>query len=112
MIIFYYDNNSQNLIDWAYKLKLMPNQLKILRILSLIKNSNHKGLGIYYLLSSFIFGIYGTLLSIFIRIELYTSSNRIISPENQNFYNIIITLHGLLMIFYLVMPALFGGFGN
>ena len=67
---------------------------------------------VYYLLSSFIFGIYGTLLSIFIRIELYTSSNRIISPENQNFYNIIITLHGLLMIFYLVMPALFGGFGN
>ena len=60
----------------------------------------------------FIGGIYGTLLSIFIRIELYTSSNRIISPENQNFYNIIITLHGLLMIFYLVMPALFGGFGN
>merc|ERR1711870_111486 len=34
------------------------------------------------------------------------------SPENQNFYNISITLHGLLMIFFLVMPALFGGFGN
>merc|ERR1712117_218345 len=36
----------------------------------------------------------------------------IISPENQNFYNVSITLHGLLMIFFLVMPALFGGFGN
>merc|ERR1712039_585376 len=42
----------------------------------------------------------------------YSSGNRIISPENQNFYNISITLHGLLMIFFLVMPALFGGFGN
>merc|ERR1712007_352773 len=30
----------------------------------------------------------------------------------QNFYNVSITLHGLLMIFFLVMPALFGGFGN
>merc|ERR1711965_907498 len=38
--------------------------------------------------------------------------NRIISPENQNFYNISITLHGFLMIFFLGMPALFGGFGN
>merc|ERR1712031_111826 len=46
------------------------------------------------------------------RIELFSSGNRIISPENQNFYNVSITLHGLIMIFYLVMPALFGGFGN
>jgi cytochrome c oxidase subunit 1 len=43
---------------------------------------------------------------------LYSSGNRIISPENQNFYNISITLHGFLMIFFLVMPGLFGGFGN
>jgi heme/copper-type cytochrome/quinol oxidase subunit 1 len=79
---------------------------------SLIKNCNHKGLGIYYLLSAFIFGISGTLISVLIRIELYSSGNRIISPENQNFYNISITFHGFLMIFFLVMPALFGGFGN
>jgi heme/copper-type cytochrome/quinol oxidase subunit 1 len=80
--------------------------------LSLVKNCNHKGLGIYYLLSAFIFGISGTLISVLIRIELYSAGNRIISPENQNFYNISITLHGFLMIFFLVMPAVFGGFGN
>ena len=80
--------------------------------LSLVKNCNHKGLGIYYLLSAFIFGISGTLISVLIRIELYSSGNRIIAPENQNFYNISITLHGFLMIFFLVMPGLFGGFGN
>merc|ERR1712226_522864 len=79
---------------------------------SLVKNCNHKRLGIYYLLSAFIFGISGTLVSILMRIELYSSGNRIISPENQNFYNVSITLHGLLMIFFLVMPGLFGGFGN
>jgi len=80
--------------------------------LSLVKNCNHKGLGIYYLLSAFIFGISGTLISVLIRIELYSTGNRIISPENQNFYNISITLHGFIMIFFLVMPGLFGGFGN
>merc|ERR1712099_188046 len=80
--------------------------------LSLVKNCNHKRLGIYYLLSAFIFGISGTLISILIRVELYSSGNRIISPENQNFYNVSVTLHGLLMIFFLVMPGLFGGFGN
>merc|ERR1711976_920357 len=80
--------------------------------LPLVKNCNHKRLGIYYLLSAFIFGISGTLISVLMRIELYSSGNRIISPENQNFYNISISLHGLLMIFFLVMPGLFGGFGN
>ena len=80
--------------------------------ISLVKNCNHKRLGIYYLLSALIFGLSGTLLSVLIRIELYSSGNRIISPENQNFYNISITLHGLLMIFFLLMPGLFGGFGN
>merc|ERR1739838_867813 len=80
--------------------------------LSLLKNCNHKRLGIYYLLSAFIFGVSGTLVSVLIRIELYSTGNRIISPENQNFYNVSITLHGLLMIFFLVMPGLFGGVGN
>ena len=80
--------------------------------LSNIKNCNNKRLGIYYLLSAFIFGISGILISLIIRIELYSSANRIISPENQNFYNISITLHGIIMIFFLVIPGLFGGFGN
>merc|ERR1712061_636560 len=79
---------------------------------SLVKNCNHKRLGIYYLLSAFIFGISGTLVSVLMRIEIYSSGNRIISPENQNFYNVSISLHGLLMIFFLVTPGLFGGFGN
>merc|ERR1712187_692468 len=78
--------------------------------LSLVKNCNHKRLGIYYLLSAFIFGVCGTLISVLIRIELYSTGNRIISPENQNFYNVSITLHGLIMIFFLVMPGLFGRF--
>jgi len=93
-------------------MSLASQRISYLTFGSLIKNCNHKGLGIYYLLSAFIFGISGTLISVLMRIELYSSGNRIISPENQNFYNVSITLHGLLMIFFLVMPGLFAGFGN
>lgn len=80
--------------------------------LLLYKNLNHKRLGIYYLLSGFLYGISGTLISVLMRIELFSSGSRIIAPENLNFYNIFITLHGLIMIFFLVMPVLFGGYGN
>jgi heme/copper-type cytochrome/quinol oxidase subunit 1 len=51
-------------------------------------------------------------LLVFIFIFFVSSGNRIISPENQNFYNILLSLHGIIMIFFLVMPGLFGGIGN
>ena len=47
-----------------------------------------------------------------LRLELYTSGLRIITPENQNFYNLTFTLHGLIMVFFTIMPGLYGGFGN
>ena len=76
------------------------------------RNCNHKGLGLYYLCSALLFGVSGTLCSMILRLELYSSGNRIIPMENQNFYNLSFTLHGLFMIFFLVMPGLYGGFGN
>ena len=47
-----------------------------------------------------------------IRFELDSSSNRIMSYENLNIYLLCITLRGLWMIFYLVMPILIGSYGN
>ena len=46
------------------------------------------------------------------RLEIDTASNRIMSHENINIYLLSITLHGLLMIFFLVMPTLIGSYGN
>ena len=63
-------------------------------------------------MSALIFGISGTLISVCLRIELYSSGYKIISSESQNFYSISVTLHGFRMIFFLIMPGLFGGFGN
>jgi heme/copper-type cytochrome/quinol oxidase subunit 1 len=33
-------------------------------------------------------------------------------PGDHQLYNVVITEHGLTMIFFVVMPALIGGFGN
>jgi len=57
-------------------------------------------------------GISGSIYSMVLRLELYGSGDRVVSPENQYFYNLVLTAHGVLMIFYLVMPVLYGGFGN
>jgi cytochrome c oxidase subunit 1 len=51
-------------------------------------------------------------MSLIMRTELDLSSNRIMTSQNINIYLLCITLHGLLMIFFLVMPALIGSYGN
>jgi heme/copper-type cytochrome/quinol oxidase subunit 1 len=47
------------------------------------------------------------------RLEINSSSIRLLTYENQQFfYYISITLHGLIMIFFLIMPFLYSGIGN
>jgi heme/copper-type cytochrome/quinol oxidase subunit 1 len=64
----------------------------------------------YFVFSAFS-GFLGLAFSIIIRIELSAPGAQLLAGNNQLF-NAVITAHGLLMVFFLVMPALMGGFGN
>jgi cytochrome c oxidase subunit 1 len=63
-----------------------------------------------YIIIGLLGGLIGTGLSIIIRIELSDIGQVIIT--NNQIYNVVITGHALLMIFYFIMPSLIGGFGN
>jgi len=73
--------------------------------------TNHKTIGVFYLMFSIMAGLVGTFFSLLIRLELSYPGNQILNG-NYQFYNVLITSHGLIMIFFMVMPALIGGFGN
>ena len=66
---------------------------------------DHKKLGILYILYGVVFLIIGGIEATIMRIQLIVPHNHFVSPE---VFNRMFTMHGTTMIFFVVMPILFG----
>jgi len=73
-------------------------------------STNHKDIGTLYLGFAIISGLLGGYLSFLMRLELMEPGIQYFS--NPHDFAMFASMHGLIMIFFLVMPAVIGGFGN
>ena len=74
-------------------------------------STNHKDIGTMYLVFSVVAGIIGAVMSILMRMELAFPGDGVLGGD-YHLFNVLLTGHGLVMVFFMVMPALIGGFGN
>ncbi len=84
-------------------------------------STNHKDIGILYLIVSALAGLISVIFTVYMRLELMDPGVQYMCMEgfaadpctpNGHLWNVLITGHGILMMFFVVIPALFGGFGN
>ena len=89
-------------------------------------STNHKDIGILYLLVSGLAGFVSVAFTVYMRLELMDPGVQYMCLEgarllaaapgectpNGHLWNVLVTGHGILMMFFVVIPALFGGFGN
>ncbi|MFP4059687.1 MAG: cytochrome c oxidase subunit I [Bacteroidota bacterium] len=74
-----------------------------------IFSTDHKRIGLLYLFSIMTFFIVGAILGILMRLELIAPAKTIMEAQT---YNGVFTLHGIIMIFLIVIPGLPAVFGN
>ena len=73
-------------------------------------STNHKDIGTMYILLAAVMGLVGAAMSILFRAELQVPGLQILS--DGHFFNVLITAHGLIMVFFMVMPAMIGRHGE
>ena len=90
-------------------------------------STNHKDIGILYLFTGGFVGLISVIFTVYMRMELMhpgvqymceegmrltaAAAGEVCTP-NGHLWNVTVTAHGILMMFFVVIPALFGGFGN
>ena len=78
-------------------------------IFSWIFSTDHKRIGILYMVSIFIFFLVGMCLGLAMRLELISPGKTIMNPQT---YNATFTLHGVIMIFLVIIPSIPATLGN
>jgi cytochrome c oxidase subunit 1 len=87
----------ENYLNWAYGVK------------SWLLTTDHKRIGLLYLVTITIFFLLGGAAASVIRLELFTAESDLMQADG---YNKTFTLHGVIMVFFFLIPSIPATLGN
>ena len=102
-----FDNNIKNVINFVHWLKTRTSYL----MNSWIYTTNHKRISINYFNFVLVAGTAGMSLATVIRLEFAYPGVGVLAGDSLQYLSIA-TAHGVIMVFYMIMPLVFGAFGN
>ena len=70
---------------------------------------DHKRIGLLYLMGVSFFFLLGGIFALLIRLELLTPQGDLVQPDT---YNRLFSMHGIMMVFFFLIPAIPGVLGN
>ena len=106
---FFYSYSKFNKI-FSYNISYYNNLRKHI-LKKYVYTINHKRIAINYFYFSMITGLSGSALATMIRLELAHPGSPFFKGDALRYLQVI-TAHGLIMVFFVVVPLLFGGFAN
>ncbi|HHM24024.1 MAG TPA: cytochrome c oxidase subunit I [Bacteroidetes bacterium] len=97
------------ILDQPLAVNFLQEKSRFSGIFAWIFSTDHKRIGLLYLTSIVSFFIVGAIIGLLMRLEQLTTGPTIVQPQT---YNAMFTLHGVIMIFLFIIPAIPAAFGN
>jgi heme/copper-type cytochrome/quinol oxidase subunit 1 len=76
-----------------------------------VLSTNHRRIAVLYFFFVLLAGFTGLILATIIRLEL-AYPGQFFLTNNAERYLTTISLHGVVMVFFMIIPVIFGAFGN
>jgi len=78
-------------------------------VMSWLITLDHKRIGVMYLVTVLAFFLFGGIMALLVRAELFSPGRTLMDPDT---YNRIFTIHGVVMVFLFIIPAIPAALGN
>ncbi|HYI60168.1 MAG TPA: cbb3-type cytochrome c oxidase subunit I, partial [Acidimicrobiales bacterium] len=82
-----------------------PSSVRGQGLLGLLTSTDHKVIGLMYIVTALGFFLLGGALATVVRVELYSPGTQVVEPGA---YNQVFTMHGSVMIYLFIVPMAFG----